>query len=112
MSAPPDAPPQPAPALRVLPAAGRLTAVVLVLPGGKANSVRPADERQLSYRRMVPIAEALHGDFANLGDRGAAVWLLRYRLRGWNGRRADALTDARWAIARIRRQHPGVPIVL
>lgn len=107
VSAPPDAVIEPA--LRVLPATGTVSAVVVVLHGGKANSLRPASEQQLSYRRMTPIAEDLH---RVLGDHGVPVWLLRNRLRGWNGAQADALVDARWVAAEARREHPGVPIVL
>lgn len=99
------------PSLRVLPAAdaAATTAVVLVLHGGKTVSRRPTSERQLSYRRMVPIAEALHDA---VGDSGAPVWLLRNRLRGWNEPVRDAVVDARWALAEVRRAHPGVPVVL
>ncbi|GAA5126527.1 hypothetical protein GCM10025762_54210 [Haloechinothrix salitolerans] len=96
------------PSLRVLPATDVTTGVVLVLHGGKAVSRRPTSERQLSYWRMVPIAEALHDA---VGEHGA-VWLLRNRLRGWNEPARDAVVDARWALAEVRRTHPGVPVVL
>ncbi|MPY97691.1 MAG: alpha/beta fold hydrolase [Actinophytocola sp.] len=100
------------PSLRVLPTASdapATTAVVLVLHGGKAVSRRPTSERQLSYWRMASIAESLHDA---VGDSGAAVWLLRNRLRGWNEPVQDAVVDVRWALAEARRAHPGVPIVL
>lgn len=96
------------PSLRVLPANDVTTAVVLVLHGGKAASRRPTSERQLSYWRMVPIAESLH----DVVGEHSAVWLLRNRLRGWNEPVQDAVIDARWALAEVRRAHPGVPIVL
>ena len=42
---------------------------------------------------------------------GAAVWLLRYRHRGWNGG-AGPVEDARWALAQVREEIGEVPIVL
>ena len=43
---------------------------------------------------------------------GVAVWLLCYRYRGWNRPDLDPVADARWALAEIRRAHPGVPVAL
>lgn len=97
------------PTLRVLSAAGAAHSVVLVLHGGKAGSLQPTSERQLSYRRMVPMADAVHRAF---GEHGVAVWLLRNRLRGWNEPRLDAVADARWALRRVRSEHPAARIVL
>jgi dienelactone hydrolase len=46
-------------------------------------------------------------------DQGIATGLVRYRVAGWNGEAADAFTDVRWAISRLRAQHgTDVPIVL
>jgi alpha-beta hydrolase superfamily lysophospholipase len=99
----------PEPTVRVFPQAGPTTAVVLVLHGGKARSTEPTTLGQLSYRRMVPIAAALH---RAVGPRGAAVWLLRNRLRGWNTSDGDPVADARWALARVGVEHPDVPVVV
>jgi hypothetical protein len=86
-----------------------VTAVVLVLPGGRANSHAPARRRHLAYQRMRFFATAVHrGSRA----RGVAVWQLRYRLRGWNGRHRDPVRDATWALGKIAERHPGVPVVL
>jgi pimeloyl-ACP methyl ester carboxylesterase len=42
---------------------------------------------------------------------GAAVWLLRYRHRGWNGG-AGPVADARWALDRVRAELGALPVVL
>lgn len=99
----------PIPTVRAFDPAGPTTAVVLVLHGGKARSTEPTSVTQLSYRRMVPIAAALH---RALGPTGGAVRLLRNRLRGWNSPTDDPVLDARWALDGIRAHHPGVPVVL
>ena len=83
-------------------------AVVLVLHGGRAASTA-ASPRGLAYVRMVPFARAIA--HATRGRR-VAVWLLRYRVRGWNGSAQDPVRDAEWALARARQQHPGALIVL
>jgi len=94
----------PQPALSIRGPASQARAVVLVLHGGRAAS-RARARRGLAWARMVPFAWAARAD-------GVAVWLLRYRLRGWNGSSADPVRDARWALAEARRIHPGAPIVL
>lgn len=84
-------------------------AAVLVLPGGRAHSRARASRAHLAYRRMVPIAAALHR--ASPG-RSLPVWLLRYRYRGWNEPDRDPVRDARWALARLRDRHPAARVVL
>lgn len=82
------------------------SAVVLVLHGGRSESRDPAGGRSmLTYLRMVPFARMLR-------KAGPAVYLLRYRYRGWNGPRMDALRDAQWALGELVRRFPGVPVVL
>jgi acetyl esterase/lipase len=80
-------------------------AVVLVLHGGRARSTESGERKRLAYRRMLPYARML-------ARRGLAVYTLRYRVRGWNAPRRDALVDARWATAALAERHPGVPVVL
>lgn len=80
-------------------------AVVLVLHGGRAVSRESGERKRLTYLRMLPFA-------LTLAARGPAVYLLRYRYRGWNAPAKDALRDAEWAIDEIGRRHPGLPIVL
>ena len=80
-------------------------AIVLVLHGGRAHSHEPGARARLTYLRMRPIARMLSG-------RGSAVFLLRYRYRGWNAPAKDALRDAEWAIDELGRRFPGIPVVL
>jgi alpha-beta hydrolase superfamily lysophospholipase len=96
-------------ALHQRPAQGTTRGVVLVLPGGKAESHAPARPWHLSAVRLRFLAAAVHR--AERG-RGVAVWSLRYRERGWNGAQAAPVADARWALAQIRVAHGAVPVVL
>jgi dienelactone hydrolase len=84
-------------------------AVVLVLHGGQEESKAPSNGLRPAYLRMVPFALDL---FRHGRRHGVAVWLLRYRYRGWNKPDLDPVADARWAVGEIRRQHPDAPIVL
>jgi predicted alpha/beta hydrolase family esterase len=83
-------------------------AVVLVLHGGRADSVAPA-RRGLAYLRVLPFVWAI---LRATGGTGTAVWLLRYRFRGWNGPEMHPVADAEWALDEARRRHPGAPVVL
>ena len=83
-------------------------AVALVLHGGSAVSVAPA-RHGVAYARMVPFARGIA--HATRGQ-DVAVWLLRYRVRGWNEPVLDPVLDGRWALDEARRLHPGAPIVL
>jgi pimeloyl-ACP methyl ester carboxylesterase len=58
---------------------------------------------------MLPLAR---GVARATRDTDVAVWLLRYRVRGWNEPALDPVLDARWALAVARGRHPGAPIVL
>jgi dienelactone hydrolase len=99
----------PVPTVSVHPAKGATRGVVLVLPGGKADSFAPTDSRQLAALRMRPFARSLHrGGRTN----GLAVWLVRYRYRGWNGAEMSPVADATWALDEVRRRHGDVPVVL
>ncbi|WP_433505853.1 alpha/beta hydrolase [Pseudonocardia halophobica] len=87
--------------------AGSVRAVVLVLPGGEAESRRP--HLWLAEAFLWPLA----GRIARRGRRhGLAVHVLRYRYRGWNGERADPVVDASWALAEVRRRYGPVPVGL
>jgi dienelactone hydrolase len=100
----------PAPTIRVLrPAGAETRAVVLVLHGGQERSRGRTHALLPAYLRMLPFARDLH---RRGRDHGVAVWLLRYRYRGWNAPDLDPVTDARWALAEIRRAHPDAPIAL
>ncbi len=97
------------PVLTVRAPRGQVTAVALVLHGGRAHSFDPVRSRHLSPSRMIPFASIL---YRRGGPHGLAVMALRNRVRGWNGPEMSALQDARWALGRIRQQHPGVPVYL
>lgn len=97
------------PVLTVRKAAGTTRGVALVLHGGRSHSYEPVEARHLSPARMVPFARHLH----RAGRKhGLAVWTLRNSVRGWNGPDMSPLQDARWALARIHEEHPGVPVYL
>jgi pimeloyl-ACP methyl ester carboxylesterase len=81
------------------------SAIVLVLHGGRSNSREPGDRVRLTYLRMLPIARML-------ADCGPAVFVLRYRYRGWNGPARDAQRDAQWALEQLAERYPRTPVVL
>ncbi|MFC4037045.1 alpha/beta hydrolase [Dactylosporangium siamense] len=81
-------------------------AVVVLLPGGKADSF-VSYRRGLAYLRMVPFGWAVRRKFP-----GIAVWRLRYRYRGWNEPHRHPVADAEWAIREAATRLPGVPVLL
>lgn len=89
-------------------APGTPSAVILVLHGGKPNSHGEVTGRSASWRRASWLARAIAH---RAHDRGASVWLLRYRERGWNGG-SDRMADAKWALDRVRQVHGPVPVIL
>lgn len=95
--------------LSIAGASGETRGVALVLHGGRSNSYEPVRGRHLSPARMLPFARALRSAG---GSHGLAVWTLRNRYRGWNGADMSPVQDARWALAHISREHPGVPVYL
>ena len=97
------------PGVHVRPAVGETRAVVVVLHGGKEHSFEESEPMHLSSRRMRPFARALHRQGAR---HGVAVWSVKYRVRGWNGREMSPVHDARWALDELRRRHGEVPVVL
>lgn len=82
--------------------------VVLMLHGGKERGQEVVDGRSASWRRSSSMAESIS---PRVEAAGAAVWLLRYRRRGWNGGHGP-VEDARWALAQVREEIGDVPIVL
>src|SRR5262245_2680242 len=82
-------------------------AAALILPGG-------ADKSRGRYWSIVDFAlRSLARGMADAGERDAlAVYLVRYRYRGWNGADADTLVDTREALDRIRRKHGEIPVAL
>ena len=82
-------------------------ALVLVLHGGKQASNQPVDGRSASWKRMAAMQRAVT-PLAHAA--GVSTWLLRYRVRGWNG--GAPIADARWALDEVRREVGDIPIVL
>jgi dienelactone hydrolase len=88
----------------------RPRALVLLLHGGQQHSLDEVSNRHASWWRLAVMARALRR-FAAKRDLG--VYLLQYRVRGWNSSSDPApVADARWALARLAEKHPGVPVVL
>ncbi|MBB3036319.1 pimeloyl-ACP methyl ester carboxylesterase [Hoyosella altamirensis] len=86
-----------------------MTATVLVLPGGKPNSLQRARSWHLSSVRMRPFTSAIREAGA---DSGIHVVQVQYQVRGWNRGGSSAITDVRRVMADARRERPGAPIVL
>ncbi|MFD3329027.1 alpha/beta fold hydrolase [Streptomyces sp. NPDC058701] len=84
-------------------------AAVLVLNGGRADALEAPPRLNLPALRMRPVAtgivRATQHDHVLVGH-------VRYRHRGWNGGRADALQDAREALRALLRTAGDVPVVL
>ena len=85
----------------------RPTAAVLVLHGGAADSEMRVAKFSVAVLRLVPVARAVARR-----NPDAAVYRLRFSLRGWNGDGDGVLSDTRWALAEIADRHPGSPVVL
>ncbi|QHA02508.1 alpha/beta fold hydrolase [Streptomyces broussonetiae] len=92
---------------RLLPAHPR--AAVLLLHGGCETSLRPSRPWHLAALRMAPFHRAIaaarpHG--------GVLLAQVRYRVRGWNGTRADPVADTYEALRRLSALAGPVPTVL
>jgi pimeloyl-ACP methyl ester carboxylesterase len=84
------------------------TGAVLVLPGGRPRSVARSRPWQLANLRVALLARSLRRRL----PRGADVRLVRYRVRGWNPDRLDALVDARAALSELRKHFEPADIVV
>ncbi|MCS0637785.1 alpha/beta hydrolase [Streptomyces sp. LP05-1] len=78
---------------------------VLLLHGGRADGLGPPPLVNLPGFRMRPFGSAIRR--APGGD-GVLLGSVRYRLRGWNGDRADPVRDAREALAELEFDGPVV----
>lgn len=87
----------------------RDTPAVLVLHGGRENSQAPTTGLQLSYLRMLDMYAGLR-----IQAKTSSVYLLRYRVRGWNPNSStpDPVADTRWALEQISARHGDGPIAL
>jgi pimeloyl-ACP methyl ester carboxylesterase len=81
---------------------------VLVLPGGKPTSIAPSRARQLANLRMTLLSSALRHRLRGVAE----VRQVRYRLRGWNAPRLDAMRDAQAALADLLERFEPARIVL
>lgn len=81
--------------------------VVIVLPGGKPQSIQNSEAWRLSNVRMWPFAQTLHATLPTV-----AVHRVRYRTRGWNAPDLCAVADAQTALEVATNTHPGAPVVL
>lgn len=97
------------PSLRAHSRVSHPEAAVLVLHGGRSESLSAPPPWNLPDARMRPFVRSLARASA-----GSRVLLCRvgYRCRGWNGARADAARDARWALDELTRIHGELPVVL
>lgn len=83
--------------------------VALVLHGGAVRSHRPVDGRSASWQRARVLQRAIA---PRLHAEEVAVWLLRFRVRGWNDPSSPSpVADARWALDRVREELD-VPVAL
>jgi len=91
---------------------GRANGLILMLHGGTQDSHSMVDEKSLSWRRSAWMQREIA---PRAIEQGIGVWLLRYKLRGWNAHSGSIpapVTDARWALAQVRRELGAVPVVL
>ncbi|MFJ8138474.1 alpha/beta family hydrolase [Streptomyces sp. NPDC096013] len=84
-------------------------AAVLVLHGGQSASERRARPWQLAALRMNSVERAV---VARLPSPDVLVARVGYRVRGWNGERADAAHDALRALDALAELAGPVPTVL
>jgi pimeloyl-ACP methyl ester carboxylesterase len=87
----------------------RPTAIVLLLHGGRADSLTPVPRLSLAKARMRPFATAIS---RRSWGHHVLVAEVRYRCRGWNGHRADPARDAARAVEDLAALTPGLPVVL
>lgn len=76
-----------------------------MLHGGGGRGTMPVSPTQLSVLRMVPIATRI----ARAGHGRIAVYRLLNAVRGFG---SDPLSNVRWALSELRRNHPDVPVGL
>jgi alpha-beta hydrolase superfamily lysophospholipase len=86
--------------------------LVLMLHGGAETNLELVDRRSLPWVRsrlmMAQLSRAFH-------RAGLDVWLLRYRVVGWNHGHAEhpsPVQDARWALDEVRAARGSLPVVL
>ena len=86
--------------------------LVLMLHGGAEADLAPVGSTSRPWLRSVLMMRQLRRPFHSAG---LEVWLLRYRVTGWNHGHAELpspVPDARWALDRVRRRHGELPVVV
>ncbi|MEU9079910.1 alpha/beta fold hydrolase [Kitasatospora sp. NPDC048538] len=83
--------------------------MLLVLPGGRAESLDPPPRLGLARLRMRVFAAAVR---RRVGDAALTTAEVHYRHRGWNGPQAHPVADARAAVRELVAHAPDVRIVL
>ncbi|WP_228447447.1 alpha/beta hydrolase [Streptomyces paludis] len=97
------------PALVLDRTAARPRAVVLLLHGGRADSMAAPARLNPAAARMLPFTRAV---LKATEGCDVVVGRVRYRHRGWNGSRADAARDALRALDELAQLVGTVPVVL
>jgi pimeloyl-ACP methyl ester carboxylesterase len=87
----------------------RPRAAVLVLHGGRADGEAPPPRLSAAAARMWPVT---HGLLRATEGIGVVVGRVRYRCRGWNGGRADAVRDTLRALDELGLLIGRLPVVL
>jgi hypothetical protein len=85
-----------------------ITGGVLVLPGGKPDSMAGSRPWQLAHLRMALLARSLRRRLPPHVE----VRRVRYRFRGWNPARLDALRDASAALDDLLETVDGRDVVV
>jgi len=102
----------PAPELTRRDVDGRPNGLILMLHGGRSDSLEPVDDRSASWRRSA----WMMGHIADRAtEAGVSLWLLRYQQRGWNASSSAVpapVGDARSALDEVRRELGSLPVVL
>ena len=83
-------------------------AVVLLLPGGTADSFAPVRAFDPALVRMVPFGRSV----VRAGKGRVASVTLRYSVRGWNGDLESPLPDAHWALDQKAKRFGDLPVGL
>ncbi|MFC1401950.1 MULTISPECIES: alpha/beta fold hydrolase [Streptacidiphilus] len=94
---------------RGAPVEGQPQAAVLLLHGGRADGLQAPGERSPARLRMRPFVTAVE---RAVRPHPVAVGEVVYRVRGWNGERADAAVDAVAALDQVKAELGPVPVVL
>lgn len=81
-------------------------AVIITAHGGRARGEGVPHRGRLTYLRMVPFSR-MWDDLPQV-----AVWRLRYRYTGWNGRQRCPVADLEWALGTAKWRYPGAKAIL